>query len=345
MLGVGLNKEEAPADAKALPQSHVLRSRYVDQRAFRESIMRLDGTLSEEHMSALFRLLAETKFFQGNKRNVVDLWTFLQLLKTSGLDSRRIYDYKNSRLVVENEFWKRENGSTNVEVTAANENGRITSKGSLSHHTRTDEAVAGGVGIGISLFGLIDSSAAAASSSASSTTSFREGGRADYSASEALGGARPVSSQQPRGVFGTNERERAMHCEGAALSSIVFFQEEKVAHKNPAETKSSPKKISWSKIHKKEQQYGKTEEGQTRSQFLEGLGMAAVMGVPRSSSSSVFTFNTPSSSSSGSMRDFIDSGSVASVLGSNREDVQGRASYVAGVAGRLSSFVPGLKPE
>jgi hypothetical protein len=114
----------------------VLRARYVGAEDFAVMIRRVDSAAETEHIDALFHLFAVDKSF-GNSvshgalsnsirrrgGDILDLWEFLTLLKTSADEARRSFDCRTSRLATDVEFWKRSN--FNMSVTG----GRSTSSG------------------------------------------------------------------------------------------------------------------------------------------------------------------------------------------------------------------------
>jgi hypothetical protein len=90
----------------------ILKNRFVTQKEFITMIQRVaEKHISTEVIIILFMLLQEEKGFanQTHKHQVVDLWSFLTLLKTASEESRRSYDSHTSKVATEIEFWKRDN--------------------------------------------------------------------------------------------------------------------------------------------------------------------------------------------------------------------------------------------
>eukprot|EP01038_Epipyxis_sp_PR26KG_P007923 gene7923-10753_t len=83
----------------------ILQSRYVSNEDFLIMIQRLQPSTNEDVVSTLFTMLAIEKYFGSNKRIILDLWSFLGLLKSFADESRRSFDSRTSRIAINNEFW------------------------------------------------------------------------------------------------------------------------------------------------------------------------------------------------------------------------------------------------
>lgn len=109
----------------------ILQKRYITQIDFQMMLSRVLPTHLEnpqEVSAILFKLLAETKRFQSNKKKeVVDLWSFLTFLKVASDESRRSYDARTSRLATDIEFWKRNNGE-HVVLAPTSSGGGVNNK-------------------------------------------------------------------------------------------------------------------------------------------------------------------------------------------------------------------------
>lgn len=95
----------------------VLQNRFIGKDEFKGMIKRVYTPDASKHrlvddnvLDTLFKLLCEEKQFAAAKtRVVVDLWTFLTLIKAATEESRRSYDGKTSQLATDVEFWRKAN--------------------------------------------------------------------------------------------------------------------------------------------------------------------------------------------------------------------------------------------
>lgn len=93
----------------------ILQHRYVTKDEFKTMIRRVHLDSSTQHfeedvLNSLFKALAEEKVFGATKpRIVVDLWSFLTLIKAATDQSRRSFDSKTSQLANAVEFWSKVN--------------------------------------------------------------------------------------------------------------------------------------------------------------------------------------------------------------------------------------------
>ncbi len=112
----------------------ILQKRYITQIDFQTMLSRVLPTHldnPQEVSAILFKLLAETKRFQSNKKKeVVDLWGFLTFLKVASDESRRSYDARTSRLATDIEFWKKDNGQ-HVVISAGSSSGNTRHVGKI----------------------------------------------------------------------------------------------------------------------------------------------------------------------------------------------------------------------
>eukprot|EP01034_Spumella_vulgaris_P022866 gene22866-29043_t len=117
----------------------VLRTRYVNSSDFAVMIRRIDSAAESEHIEALFHLFSVDKSF-GKSSNggcalsssvrrrggdILDLWEFLTLLKTSADEARRSFDCRTSRLATDVEFWRRSNFNMSMSGAASSSGGGV----------------------------------------------------------------------------------------------------------------------------------------------------------------------------------------------------------------------------
>lgn len=92
----------------------ILKTRYTDLSTFTVIIRRLFSTATDIQIQNLFNVIGEYKTFSETSVFVLDLWTFLAVLKEANDEGRRSFDFKTSRISGDIEFWNRrgENLST-----------------------------------------------------------------------------------------------------------------------------------------------------------------------------------------------------------------------------------------
>jgi hypothetical protein len=116
---MGRRSKKEPLEAKQL----VMKTRYVDLRAFSEIMTRLSSKVTNDQISCMFNVIGEKKTFGGQEGVfILDLWVFLALLKHAEEETRRSFDYKTSRISSDVEFWNNQNKNENV--GPANDNRR-----------------------------------------------------------------------------------------------------------------------------------------------------------------------------------------------------------------------------
>jgi len=111
----------------------ILQKRYVDLEEFVAMIQRVGPQYSPDTVTAFYSLLAEDKkFASAKRRTVLDLFHFLNLLKSAVNESRRSFDAKTSRLAVDIEFWHRSNDGLQLGSEPSNNTTRPASSSSSS---------------------------------------------------------------------------------------------------------------------------------------------------------------------------------------------------------------------
>jgi hypothetical protein len=125
----------------------VLKSRYVDQKDFREIIKRLNAKASDLHIECMFDVIGTHKEIGGKVNFVLDLWAFLDLLKHAAEDNRRSFDFKSSKIANDVEFWNQRsarapNQPNRVRKSSAGSPGTVEERESNARPHRAEKSSA-----------------------------------------------------------------------------------------------------------------------------------------------------------------------------------------------------------